>query len=103
MGKLNKVINMKHIILFVFIFYSHTSLFAAYRPFIVEGKTWEMEVENLNATKVDTYTLVLLGDTLINGVLYKKLLSNDDGYIGAFREENRKVYFLSSTLKYFLP
>lgn len=97
MGKLNKVINMKHIIFFVFIFYSHLSLFAAYRPFIVEGKTWEMEVENLHATKVDTYTLVLSGDTLINGVLYKKLLSNDDGYIGAFREENRKVYFLSST------
>ena len=64
---------------------------ANYTPFVVEGKTWVMEHSFYNATKVMSETYVLSGDTIINNLLYKKLLI-DGRYEGAYREEGRKVY-----------
>ena len=76
---------------------------ADYTPFVVEGKTWMTESQNGGSTSVLSCTYVLSGDTLINNILYKKLNGEYrydgkpfDEYIGAYREEGRKVYVIKA-------
>ena len=82
---------MKRIFFFCFLALLAWKAKADYTPFVVEGKTWVMETTYYNATKVQPWTYVLMGDTIINNLLYKKLLI-DGRYEGAYREEERKVY-----------
>lgn len=74
-------------------------LAAEYVPFVVEGKTWEVEYKGGYPMTVDPRTLRLDGDTLINGMTYKKLYetihaTGRSEYRGAFREVDRKVFFM---------
>ena len=82
---------MKHICISCLLAFLAWNAWADYTPFVVEGKTWVMETTYYNATKVQPWTYVLSGDTIINGLLYKKLLI-DGRYEGAYREEGRKVF-----------
>ena len=80
----------------------------AYRPFLKEGKTWNVVgLRPVDSAETDTtnyydilgrrgrvnqrISYVIDGDTVIGGVTYKKLLSN--GYFaGGLREEDGRVY-----------
>jgi len=68
--------------------------FAEYVPFVVEGKTWVVEYDLSLATQVIPKTFTLTGDTVVREKHYKKFLYGGKVYKGAFREENRKVFFL---------
>ena len=63
-------------------------------PFVVEGKTWVVEYDLSLATQVIPKTFTLTGDTVVQEKHYKKFLYGGKVYKGAFREENRKVFFL---------
>ena len=82
---------MKRLFVFCLLALLTWEVMADYTPFVVEGKTWMMETTYYNATKVQPRTYVLSGDTIINNVLYKKLLI-DGRYEGAYREEEQRVY-----------
>lgn len=73
-----------------------------YRPFVQDGKTWEIQVggimENLYGNIID-------GDTLINGETWKKVYNYvgfpDFGYTyyAAVRDEGKKVYAIANGSK----
>ena len=85
----------------------------AYRPFLKEGKTWNVvslrPVDSAETDTTDYYDIlgrkgrvnqrisyVIDGDTVIGGVAYKKLLSN--GYfVCGLREEDGRVYQATSS------
>ena len=71
----------------------------AYRPLVVEGKEWRYTKESDGQQDGKGYvSLVIRGDTVINGTAYKKLLFEDDGettYWAAIRENDRKIDFIS--------
>ena len=63
-----------------------------YEPFLKEGKTWKYGYYN-PAGKQYMKSLVVRGDTAINGLTYKKIYDvSSDGYQYALREEGKKVY-----------
>ena len=70
-----------------------------YRPLVVEGKEWRYTKESDGQQDGKGYvSLVIRGDTVINGTAYKKLLFEDDGettYWAAVRENDRKIDFIS--------
>ena len=75
-----------------------------YLPFVEEGKSWV--VTYLTQENTDSYKKIYIikGDTIIGGVLYKKLFEKDrDLYLYAIREDGQKVYAISSTDKYGNP
>ena len=75
-----------------------------YPPFVKEGKCWV--VKYLTHENFDFYkrTYIIKGDTIIGGVLYKKLFEKDrDLYLYAIREEGEKVYAVASVDKYGHP
>ena len=86
---------MKRLCIFFLLALLTWNVRADYTPFVVEGKTWMMETSYYNSTKVQPWTFVLSGDTIINNLLYKKLLI-DGRYEGAYREEGHKVYAIWS-------
>lgn len=67
-----------------------------YHPLVKEGKVWNYE------SYYEQYTLVIKGDTLIDGVEYKKVMRRfqarygDDQfhYFAAIREYDRRVYYV---------
>ena len=65
-----------------------------YEPFIVEGKEWLCEWEHgiTGEKRIERY--MLQGDTVIDGVVWKKMYENEACY-RVWREENKKVYALS--------
>ena len=70
-----------------------------YHPLVVEGKEWRYTKESDGQQDGKGYvSLVIRGDTVINGTAYKKLLFEDDGettYWAAVRESDRKIDFIS--------
>ena len=51
-----------------------------YHPLVVEGKEWRYTKESDGQQVGKGYvSLVIRGDTVINGTAYKKLLFEDDG------------------------
>lgn len=68
-----------------------------YIPFVEEGKTWEIyELVTWQSYpgygEIEIHICELNGDTIINGLTYKKFMDNGK-YDGGFREEDKKVYF----------
>ena len=65
-----------------------------YEPFIVEGKEWLCEWEHgiTGDKRIERY--MLQGDTVIDGVVWKKMYENGVCY-RVWREENKKIYALS--------
>lgn len=63
-----------------------------YKVFLEEGKTWKYSYNTPNGTQY-MKSLVVRGDTTVNGLEYKKIydLSTND-YQFSLREEGRKVY-----------
>lgn len=75
-----------------------------YLPFVEEGKSWV--VTYMTHENTDSYkrTYIITGDTVIGGILYKKLFEKDSNlYLYATREEGKKVYAIASTDKYGKP
>ena len=63
-----------------------------YVPFLKEGKTWNYSYNDLNG-KQFMMSLVVRGDTTINGLAYKKIYNaNTNDYQYALREKGEKVY-----------
>jgi len=94
--------NMKYTLLLTLLFSFSFTVLAEYEPFVVEGKMWEVEYRGNWNGWTELEILMLNGDTLINGQTYKKMYgtpqnSGDVIYKGAFRELDRKVYFLPSS------
>ncbi|MBO4430423.1 MAG: hypothetical protein J5790_03675, partial [Bacteroidaceae bacterium] len=89
---------MKRVLFFAALCLMSFSMLADYTPFVEEGKTWVVEVDMNQATKVIPETFTLRGDTLVNDKIYKRFYevynNEKEGYRGAFREEGRRVYFL---------
>ena len=72
----------------------------AYRPFVEEGKVWNIEkvytwVGSPDYGIVRTEKCELKGDTVIGGVTYKKYYE-EGVYRRAMREENKKVYIFNN-------
>ena len=93
---------MKRALCFLILFLANQYSRADYLPFVVEGKTWEVEYRGNWNGWTELEILMLDGDTLINGQTYKKMYgtwhnSGNVEYKGAFRELDRKVYFLPSS------
>ena len=75
----------------------------AYRPFVEEGKVWKLGwyKEGVDPTTTDPERIeyqYLQGDTIIDGLQYKRLMKSEDGnvpaqYAGAVREDERVVFF----------
>ena len=68
-----------------------------YIPYVEEGKRWShaflVQVSSAGDLKAEYSSCQLKGDTVINGLNYKKLLYGCSGtYIAALREENKKVF-----------
>ncbi len=69
-----------------------------YVPFPTENAVWSLE------TIFGKFKRGVLGDTIINGLLYHKIFHTEEEtfspdnsdlfYIGAYREENKKIYFM---------
>lgn len=75
-----------------------------YLPFAEEGKSWV--VTYMTSENSDSYkkTYIVKGDTIIGGVLYKKLFEKDsDLYLYAIREEGKKVFSIASSDMYGKP
>ena len=68
----------------------------SYIPLIVEGKTWNLDIVGYNheadEMETESITCVLSGDTVFNGVAYKKYYENDT-FMGGMREKNKCVYY----------
>jgi hypothetical protein len=75
----------------------------AYRPFVEEGKVWKLGwyKEGVDPTTTDPERIeyqYLQGDTIIDGLQYKRLMKSEDEniparYAGAVREDQRVVLF----------
>ena len=75
----------------------------AYRPFVEEGKVWKMGwykegVDPTTTAPVRIECQYLQGDTIIDGLQYKRLMISEDEnmparYAGAVREDQRVVLF----------
>ena len=82
---------------------------ADYRPFVVEGKTWEYGLRTLQPEMMLGFHKCqrkIEGDTLIQGRQYKKLFTQetwkDDktwSYTGCLREESMTVFFMEAGKK----
>jgi hypothetical protein len=63
---------------------------------VVEGKTWTTVFDNLNPSALTQYKYYLKGDTVIDNTHCTKMFSAKGSdaaqYIGAMREDGRKVY-----------
>lgn len=68
-----------------------------YRGMVAEGKAWLIYHYTMLEEYRYSYKMFLKGDTVIDGVAYKKLYSEMEKevpvYAGAFREDGMKVYF----------
>ena len=63
-----------------------------YEPFLKESKIWKYLYENPAGTSY-MYSRVVSGDTIINGLAYKKIYDVGSGdYQYALREDGKKVY-----------
>ena len=88
-----------------------------YRPFVEEGKVWKVGVDSGNPVQVVDY-YYFDGDTIINGKACKQMMCeqfvNPDyvdydyvmrypqlSYVGAWYEEDKKVYFYNANNKRF--
>lgn len=75
-----------------------------YLPFAEEGKSWVVTYMTRENSSSYKRTYIINGDTIIGGILYKKLFEKDsDLYLYAIREEGKKVYAISSTDMYGNP
>ena len=93
---------MKHsfsLALFLYLLPAYGCAQEEYRPFVVEGKVWNMLYDNNpNATSMieyagHPYTYSIQGDTIIEDTGYKRLY-RWDSYYAALREEAHKVYMV---------
>ena len=70
------------------------------QTYLSDNNRWtEYRINTLNNSVVGKSQYWTAGDTIINGQTYKKIVSNPcyighDGYIGAIREDNGKVYVI---------
>ena len=73
-----------------------------YHPFVLEGKQWNYQGEDIRTSKSCTCSYRIHGDTLIGKTMYKKLFmqvssQEDRGqwmYAGALREMAMQVFYL---------
>ena len=107
---------MKRILFIIIALALKSSLYAQdnYRPFVEEGKKWSFVVEATTywwdgkETHMDTEyansVLTIKGDTVVDGIEYKKVMYTSDNTLfhdtpdfiyGIIREENKKVYMRS--------
>ena len=106
---------MKKMLFLLFVLSSSLNLHAQdnYRPFVEEGKTWSFVVKATTLwwdgkeshwdTEYENSVLTIKGDTIVDGIEYKKVMYtsdnkffNDTDFIyGIIREENKKVYMRS--------
>ncbi len=107
---------MKRILFIIIALALKSSLYAQddYRPFVEEGKTWSFVVEATSFwwdgkeshwdTDYENSTLTIKGDTVVDGIEYKKVMYTSDNNFfndipnfiyGIIREENKKVYMRS--------
>ena len=89
--------NRRYYIIILFFSFLPLSIIAQndYYPLVSEGKTWEIAHVGMLPSQQEEWFFMLSGDTIINGVNYKKLYQeNNQGavYYRAMREEGRKVY-----------
>jgi len=79
-----------------------------YVPFPTENVEWNIKIPTYYASIETTFysinTYSLRGDTLINGILYKKVCMNigsknfpQYSVVGGLREEGKKIYYISVT------
>jgi hypothetical protein len=68
----------------------------SYENLVVEGKTWTTVFDNLNPSALTQYKYYLKGDTVIDNThctkMYKAEGNDAAQYIGAMREDGKKVY-----------
>jgi hypothetical protein len=68
----------------------------SYENLVVEGKTWTTVFDNLNPSAFTQYKYYLKGDTVIDNThctkMYKAEGNDAAQYIGAMREDGKKVY-----------
>lgn len=97
------IYNMKRISLFLIIVCFTLFLWAqsdeyTYKPFIMDGTCeWVMPIKDISYYK----QTISAEDTVIQGKTYKKIVSQDcekaiKEYSGAIREEDKRVYYISS-------
>jgi len=112
---------MKKLLLFVALFYvlSAYSQTSVYHPFPDSNACWNIDMSQgmcfLGGWSDEKYSIIISGDTAINGQTYRKLYSpfvkftnnsgyctqqNFQGYKGAFRQDipDKKVYFIPPAL-----
>ena len=93
---------MKKVAIILFLLLINNSYSQDYFPFPVSEARWNQYIVNIQGSPYVTYKyrLGMIGDTLINSKLYSKVYSlNSESlnildaiYIGAIREENKKIY-----------
>jgi hypothetical protein len=100
MGDLIKPPPMKKLLFLISVLFTLASLAQqpVYFPFPDSNAQWNMHVLNMGWPPIDeNYSIIISGDTLINGLLYHNLtIVNPAGYKGAIRQDtlNRKVFII---------
>ena len=91
---------MKTKVLILFILFSLLSFLRGqnytYIPYVEEDKCWSYafvrQISPINY-KADYFIYRLKGDTIINGLSYKKLLYGcSESYVGGLREDNKRIF-----------
>lgn len=80
-----------------------------YRPFVEEGKIWQMSYHNEEVPEYNDYdySYYIQGDTVIGGIECKKLYAynerntHETTYIMALFETDMKVYFIPSNIDHY--
>ena len=90
---------MKKIIIIIVLALVPTILFAyEYVPLLEEGKTWKYTHSKPFSEEYYNKSLVVKGDSTINGLTYKKIYDvSSDVYQYALREEEKRVYCVFPT------
>jgi hypothetical protein len=100
MGNLIKPIPMKKLLFLISALFTLSSLAQqpVYFPFPESNAQWNMHMLQMGWPPLEkNYSIIISGDTLINGLLYQKLtIVNPAWYKGAIRQDtvNRKVFII---------
>lgn len=83
---------MRRLLLFFMLFPVVVCAQEDYKPLLKDGKTWNHKFTNIYYER--SKSLTVQGDTLIDGIMWKKVY-NGDQYEKALREDGQKVYELA--------
>lgn len=86
---------MKKLLLTFSILFSLNSFSQPYLPMLEEGNVWSVDFQAMDGS-IFLDQIEIVGETEINGVVYKELLFGLYGYNCLLREENGIVYHLNS-------